>query len=107
MVNYELGFFPSVPISGKPTQIRMGKGKGFVQYWAAKISIGMVLFEISNVSNIIALNALRSGVNKLPVKCGIISKKTIINILIIILAVITQLVRVLDCGSKSYGFKSR
>ena len=67
--------FPSVPISGKPTQIRMGKGKGFVQYWAAKVSIGMVLFEISNVSNIIALNALRSGVNKLPVKCGIISKK--------------------------------
>ena len=44
MVNYELGF-SSVPISGKPTQIRMGKGKGFVQYWAAKISIGMVFIQ--------------------------------------------------------------
>ena len=45
----------------------------------------MVLFEISNVSNIV--NALRSGVNKLPVKCGIISKKLLLNLLIIVLAI--------------------
>ena len=66
--------FPNVPISGKPTQIRMGKGKGFVQYWIAKISIGMILFEISNVSKVIGFNALRSGINKLPVKCEIVKK---------------------------------
>ena len=70
-----INIFPSVPISGKPTQIRMGKGKGFTQYWVAKVSIGMVLFEVSNIIETTALKALRSGINKLPISCSIIEKK--------------------------------
>jgi|TARA_B100000780_G_scaffold258857_1_gene209443 large subunit ribosomal protein L16 len=70
-----INIFPSVPISGKPTQIRMGKGKGFTQYWVAKVSIGMVLFEISNIIETTAFKALRSGINKLPISCSIIQRK--------------------------------
>ena len=53
----------------------MGKGKGFTQYWVAKVSIGMVLFEISNIIETTAFKALRSGINKLPISCSIIQRK--------------------------------
>lgn len=66
--------FPNVPISGKPTQIRMGKGKGLVQYWVAKVAIGMILFEISNITKTVAHYALNSGLKKLPVKSKIVQK---------------------------------
>lgn len=66
--------FPDVPVSQKPTEIRMGKGKGSVSFWVAKISPGKILFEIEGVPLKIAHKALKSGSAKLPVKTTIIER---------------------------------
>src|SRR5215211_7460067 len=50
--------FPDVPVSDKPTEVRMGKGKGAPEYWAARVKPGRVLFELDGVSAIIAKEAL-------------------------------------------------
>lgn len=63
-----LRIFPNYPVTKKPTEVRMGKGKGNVSYWSAKISGGAVLFEICGVNTKIAINAFRTGGAKLPVK---------------------------------------
>ena len=60
--------FPDVPVSSKPTEVRMGKGKGSVDYWACKVKPGRVMFEIDGVSEAIAREALRLAAMKLPVK---------------------------------------
>lgn len=60
--------FPNYPITKKPTEVRMGKGKGSVNYWASKISGGTVLFELCGVSLRIAMSAFKTGGAKLPVK---------------------------------------
>jgi len=60
--------FPDVPVSSKPTEVRMGKGKGSVDYWAAKVKPGRIMFEIDGVSEEIAREALRLGAMKLPIK---------------------------------------
>ena len=60
--------FPDVPVSSKPTEVRMGKGKGSVDYWAARVHPGRIMFEIDGVSDTIAREALRLGAMKLPVK---------------------------------------
>ena len=60
--------FPDKPITKKPLEVRMGKGKGAVEYWAAVVKPGRVLFEISGVSYDIAKEALRLAAQKLPVK---------------------------------------
>ena len=66
--------FPDVPVSKKPTEIRMGKGKGAVDYWAARIKPGRVMFEIDGVSEEIAREALRLGAAKLSVKTRFIQR---------------------------------
>jgi large subunit ribosomal protein L16 len=60
--------FPDIPITSKPTGIRMGKGKGSVSHWAAKIKSGKILFELTgaNITTIIA--AVKSASSKLPIK---------------------------------------
>ncbi|MGR3291745.1 MAG: 50S ribosomal protein L16 [Paracoccaceae bacterium] len=60
--------FPDVPVSSKPTEVRMGKGKGSVDFWAAKVKPGRIMFEIDGVSETIAREALRLAAMKLPVK---------------------------------------
>ena len=60
--------FPDVPISAKPIEVRMGKGKGSVDRWAAKVKPGRVMFEIDGVSDEIAREALRLAAMKLPIK---------------------------------------
>lgn len=60
--------FPDLPVTSKPTEVRMGKGKGAVSHWAARINGGTVLFEICGVSKNIAINAFKTGGAKLPVK---------------------------------------
>ena len=60
--------FPDVPVTQKPTEVRMGKGKGSVDYWACKVKPGRVMFEIDGVSDSIAREALRLAAMKLPVK---------------------------------------
>jgi large subunit ribosomal protein L16 len=60
--------FPDVPVSSKPTEVRMGKGKGSVDFWAAKVKPGRIMFEIDGVAEDIAREALRLGAMKLPIK---------------------------------------
>ena len=64
--------FPDVPVSKKPTEVRMGKGKGTPEYWAAKVKPGRVMFEIDGVSSDIAHTALNLGSSKLPLQTKII-----------------------------------
>jgi len=60
--------FPDVPISSKPLEVRMGKGKGNVDYWCAKIQPGTVLYEMEGVSEEDAREAFRLAANKLSIK---------------------------------------
>lgn len=60
--------FPNLPITAKPAEVRMGKGKGAVDHWATKIGSGRVLFELCGVTNNIAIAAFKTGGAKLPVK---------------------------------------
>lgn len=71
--------FPDVPVSKKPTEVRMGKGKGSVEYWAAKVKPGRMMFEIDGVSIEVAREALSLAAAKLPVKCKIVSRLTDLN----------------------------
>ena len=60
--------FPDTPVTSKPTEVRMGKGKGSVDYWACKVKPGRVMFEIDGVSEEIAREALRLAAMKVPIK---------------------------------------
>lgn len=60
--------FPDVPVTGKPTEVRMGKGKGGVDYWACRVKPGRIMFEIDGVNEATAREALRLGAAKLSVK---------------------------------------
>lgn len=60
--------FPDKPITKKPAEVRMGKGKGNPEYWAAVVQPGRILFEIDGVPLAIAQEALRLAAQKLPVK---------------------------------------
>lgn len=66
--------FPDVPVTKKPTEVRMGKGKGSVEFWAAKVKPGRIMFEIDGVSDEVAREALRLGAAKLPIKCKIVTR---------------------------------
>jgi large subunit ribosomal protein L16 len=67
--------FPDVPVSSKPTEVRMGKGKGSTDYWAAKVKPGRIMFEIDGVSEVIAREALRLGAMKLPVTTRVVARE--------------------------------
>ena len=60
--------FPDKPIAKKPLEVRMGKGKGAVEYWAAVVKPGRILFEVGGVPLDVAKEALRLAAQKLPVK---------------------------------------
>ncbi len=60
--------FPDKPITQKPQEVRMGKGKGAVEYWAANVTPGRILFEVGGVPENVAKEALRLAAQKLPVK---------------------------------------
>ena len=60
--------FPDVPVSSKPIEVRMGKGKGSVDYWVCKVKPGRIMFEIDGVEEETAREALRLAAMKLPVK---------------------------------------
>ncbi|WP_306253618.1 50S ribosomal protein L16 [Parvularcula sp. IMCC14364] len=66
--------FPDVPVSKKPTEVRMGKGKGSVEYWAARVKPGRIMFEIDGVPEDVARRALELGAAKLPVKTRIVKR---------------------------------
>ncbi len=60
--------FPDKPITKKPLEVRMGKGKGAVEYWAAVVRPGRIMFEVGGVPLSVAKEALRLAAQKLPVK---------------------------------------
>ena len=66
--------FPDVPVTSKPTEVRMGKGKGAVDYWAARVKPGRIMFEIDGVSEETAREALRLGAMKLPITTRVIAR---------------------------------
>lgn len=63
--------FPNLPITKKPTEVRMGKGKGNVSHWVAKIKGGAVLFEVCGINRKNAIKAFKTGGAKLPVRTQI------------------------------------
>ena len=65
--------FPDVPVSQKPTEVRMGKGKGSVSHWVAKVGAGTILFEICGVNTFNSISALKTGSAKLAIKTKIIT----------------------------------
>ncbi|TNF62894.1 MAG: 50S ribosomal protein L16 [Rhodobacteraceae bacterium] len=67
--------FPDVPVTSKPTEVRMGKGKGSVDYWACKVKPGRVMFEIDGVGDEIAREALRLAAMKLPIKTKVVVRE--------------------------------
>ena len=67
--------FPDVPVTNKPTEVRMGKGKGSVEYWACKVKPGRVMFEIDGVNEAVAVEALRLAAMKLPVKTRVVRRE--------------------------------
>ena len=72
--NVFIKIFPDKPITSKPAETRMGKGKGAPDYWVAVVKPGRVMFELSGVPEALAREALRRAVHKLPLKCKIMSK---------------------------------
>ncbi|MBN9433184.1 MAG: 50S ribosomal protein L16 [Bosea sp.] len=66
--------FPDVPVTAKPTEVRMGKGKGAPEYWAARIKPGRIMFEVDGVDEETAREALRLGAAKLPIKTRFIQR---------------------------------
>ena len=66
--------FPNIPVSKKPVEVRMGKGKGAPEYWACRVKPGRILFEIDGVSETIAKEALYKASAKLPIKTKLIKR---------------------------------
>ena len=69
-----IDMFPDKPVTSKPIGVRMGSGKGAVEYWVAVVKPGRVLFEVAGVPEEKAREALRLASHKLPIKCKIVSK---------------------------------
>jgi large subunit ribosomal protein L16 len=67
--------FPDVPVSSKPTEVRMGKGKGSVDFWACKVKPGRIMFEIDGVGETVAREALRLGAMKLPITTRVVIRE--------------------------------
>src|SRR5271170_4194435 len=66
--------FPDLPVSDKPAEVRMGKGKGAIEYWAARVAPGRIMFEIDGVADDVAREALRLGAAKLPIKTRVVTR---------------------------------
>ena len=66
--------FPNIPVSKKPVEVRMGKGKGSPEFWACRVKPGRVLFEVDGVSEEVAREALYKASAKLPIKTKFIKR---------------------------------
>ena len=66
--------FPNIPVSKKPTEVRMGKGKGSPEFWACRVKPGRILFEVDGVSEEVARKALYKASAKLPIKTKFIKR---------------------------------
>jgi large subunit ribosomal protein L16 len=66
--------FPDVPVSSKPAEVRLGKGKGATDYWAAKVAPGRIMFELDGVPEEVAREALRLAAAKLPIRTRFVQR---------------------------------
>jgi large subunit ribosomal protein L16 len=66
--------FPDLPVTQKPAEVRMGSGKGSVEYWACKVKPGRIMFEIDGVPEELARNAFERAAAKLPIKTKFVSR---------------------------------
>ncbi len=73
--NMWIRIFPQKPITKKPAEVRMGKGKGNPEYWAAVVKPGRILFELDGVPESVAMEALRLASNKLPIKTKVVYRR--------------------------------
>ena len=69
-----LRIFPNIPVSKKPTEVRMGKGKGTPEFWACRVKPGRIIFETDGVSESVAREALYKASTKLPIKTKFIKR---------------------------------
>ena len=69
-----LRIFPNIPVSKKPTEVRMGKGKGSPEYWACRVKPGRIIFEIDGVTEEVAREALYKASTKLPIKTKFVKR---------------------------------
>ena len=69
-----LRIFPNIPVPKKPTEVRMGKGKGSTEYWACRVIPGRIIFEVDGVSESVAKEALYKASTKLPIKTKFIKR---------------------------------
>ena len=69
-----LRIFPNIPVSKKPTEVRMGKGKGTPEFWACRVKPGRIIFEVDGVSESVARVALYKASTKLPIKTKFIKR---------------------------------
>ncbi|HAY55872.1 MAG TPA: 50S ribosomal protein L16 [Flavobacteriales bacterium] len=72
--NVWIRIFPDKPITSKPAEVRMGKGKGAPSHWVAPVRPGRIMFEVDGVPMETAQEALRLGAQKLPVKCKFVTR---------------------------------
>lgn len=73
---YWVRVFPDKPVTKKPAEVRMGKGKGAIEEYVCVVKPGRILFEIGGVGEKVAMEALRRAAQKLPVKTRILSKES-------------------------------
>ena len=66
--------FPDLPVTDKPAEVRMGKGKGAVDYWAARVKPGRILFELDGVPGPLAAEAFSRAAMKLPIKTKVVAR---------------------------------
>ncbi len=66
--------FPDKPVSQKPAETRMGKGKGDTAFWVAVVKRGRIMFEMEGITALEAQDAMRQAGNKLPIKCQVIER---------------------------------
>ena len=69
-----LRIFPNIPVSKKPTEVRMGKGKGNPEFWVCRVKPGRIIFEVDGVSESVAKEALYKASTKLPIKTKFIKR---------------------------------
>ncbi len=74
---YWIRIFPDKPVTAKPAETRMGKGKGAVDHWVAVVRPGRILFELAGLPEDMAREAMRLAANKLPIKCQFVIREKV------------------------------
>lgn len=77
--NVWIRIFPDKPITNKPAEVRMGKGKGNLEYWAAVVQPGRIIFEVDGVSEEVARRALALASGKLPIKTKFTMRRDLVT----------------------------